>query len=88
MLYPDGGGLTRRVFIVNGGGSCRGYQQERRRWVEKILTSRQDNALGLPGEIGDLGGAREHLSVNTKSSQTAEDQMARLAAKIQHQYGL
>lgn len=50
--------------------------------AERILTSRQDNTLGLPGEIGELGGAGEHLSVNTEGSQAPEDQMASLAAKI------
>ena len=53
-----------------------------------MLTSRQDNTLGLPGEIGEFGGAWEHLSVNVESSQAAENQVAGLAAKVQHQDGL
>lgn len=36
--------------------------------AERILTSRQDNTLRLPGEIGELGGAGEHLSVNIEGS--------------------
>lgn len=43
-----------------------------------LCTSRENNSLGLPCEIGDLGGARKQLSEDTKRSKTTQNQMTRL----------
>lgn len=52
------------------------------------LTSRQDDALGLEGELSQLGRARQHLGVDIEATQAAQDQVAGLAAKVEHQNGL
>ena len=52
------------------------------------LTSRQDDALGLERQLGQLRRARQHLGVNIEATQTAQDQVAGLAAEVEHQDGL
>lgn len=57
-------------------------REKQRGRAGRIITSRQDHTLRLPGEIGEFRGAGEHLSVNAEGSQAPENQMAGLAAKI------
>jgi len=56
--------------------------------IAETPTTREDDALGLEREICQLCGTWQHLSVDLEASQPAEDQMARLAAKIQNEDGL
>lgn len=51
-------------------------------------TSGEDNPLGLEGQVGQFRRARQHLGVDIEAAQTAQDQVAGLAAKVEHQDGL
>jgi hypothetical protein len=44
-------------------------------FVNGVGTTRQDNSLGLPGQIGQLLGARQHLGVDVDLAETAGDEV-------------
>jgi len=45
-------------------------------------TSREDHTLGLPGQLGDLLGAREHLGVDIELAEASRDEMGVLRSEI------
>lgn len=51
-------------------------------------TSAEHDTNGLPGQVSQLGGAGQHLSVDIERTQTSQDEMAGLTTKIEHQNGL
>lgn len=51
-------------------------------------TSTEDDTDGLPAQLGQLGGAGQHLSVDIEGAQTSQDEMAGLATKVEHQDSL
>jgi hypothetical protein len=56
--------------------------------LNRVPTSRQHDTLRLEGKIRQLRGAWQHLSIDLEASQSAENQVARLAAKVQDEDGL
>lgn len=51
--------------------------------VDGVGAAREDDTLGLPGQLGELLGAREHLRVDIDLSETTGDQVGVLATKVQ-----
>ena len=51
--------------------------------VDGVGTSREDDTLGLPGQLGELLGTREHLRVDIDLSEATGDQVGVLATKVQ-----
>lgn len=51
--------------------------------TQQVITSRQHDALRLEGKIRQIRVAWQHLSIDLHASQSAENQVTRLAAKVQ-----
>jgi len=56
--------------------------------VDRVRTARENDTLGLPGELGDLLSARQHLGVDVELTQAAGDQMTVLGTEIENQNGI
>jgi hypothetical protein len=56
--------------------------------VDGRRSSRQNDTLRVKGKIRKLRSTWQHLSIDFKASQPAENQVARLAAKVQNEDGL
>jgi hypothetical protein len=54
----------------------------------RVNVSRQNDTLRVKGKIRKLRSTWQHLSIDFKASQPAENQVARLAAKVQNEDGL
>ena len=67
---------------MSEGWACIGF------WTERTRTSAKDDANRLPGKIGKLGGATEHLRIYIERPQAAEDEMTGLGSEIEHQDSL
>jgi hypothetical protein len=56
--------------------------------VDRVRTTRENDTLGLPGELRDLLRARQHLGVDVELTQTAGNQMTVLGTEIENQNGI
>ena len=56
--------------------------------VDRVRPAGQDDALGCEVEVGQLGGAWQHLRVDIEFAQTSSDQVRVLGPKVEHQDGV
>ena len=56
--------------------------------VHRVWATGENDTLGLPGELSDLLGAWEHLSVDVELSESSGDEVGVLGTEVQHQDGV
>lgn len=77
--------LTRSPLILHRRGSWTRDQQKPLRAMSMVLASAEDDALGRPIQLTGLGRTGQNLTEHIERSETPENQVRRLASKVQEQ---